>query len=233
MEVRQAPLAAAQPVQEDGAELPSPLTTAGAGWDLGNASSEKILYHAYASGNRSAFAELARKIEPDIACLIGRWVRDKGLVEDLVQDTLMTLATRIETFDPSRELMPWVYQIARHRTLDALRHQRRHPHPDLDLFALRNSTLFSDQGQGDPSRLCERRDWEDHVLKVLADLRATETAKGSQRARELEVFCAIHDEGLSYQQAAARFELPVGTVKSTVNRVKTRLSKALERERER
>ena len=52
--------------------------------------------------------------------------------EDLVQETLVALHTRRETYDPNYSLTAWMYAIARYRLIDFLRRQKRRTHADID-----------------------------------------------------------------------------------------------------
>ncbi len=53
--------------------------------------------------------------------------------EDLVQETLVALHTRRESYDPSLPLTAWLYAIARYRLIDHLRRvKRRGPHDNID-----------------------------------------------------------------------------------------------------
>lgn len=44
-----------------------------------------------------------------------------GMIEDLVQDTLLSLHSKRSSFDPQRAFYPWLAAIARYRWIDALR----------------------------------------------------------------------------------------------------------------
>ena len=53
--------------------------------------------------------------------------------EDLVQETLVALHTRRDTYDPAYPLTAWMYAIARYRLIDHLRRiRRRGPHTHID-----------------------------------------------------------------------------------------------------
>lgn len=45
----------------------------------------------------------------------------QAMVDDLIQDTLMSLHSKRATFDPARPFYPWLAAIARYRWIDALR----------------------------------------------------------------------------------------------------------------
>ncbi|MGE0741251.1 MAG: sigma-70 family RNA polymerase sigma factor [Hyphomonadaceae bacterium] len=52
--------------------------------------------------------------------------------EDLVQETLVALHTRRETYDPAYPLTAWMYAIARYRLIDFLRRAKHRAHASLD-----------------------------------------------------------------------------------------------------
>jgi RNA polymerase sigma-70 factor (ECF subfamily) len=52
--------------------------------------------------------------------------------EDLVQETLVALHTRRDSYDPAYPLTAWMYAIARYRLIDHLRRSRRRAHASLD-----------------------------------------------------------------------------------------------------
>lgn len=52
--------------------------------------------------------------------------------EDLVQETLVALHTRRETYDPNYPLTAWMYAIARYRLIDFLRRAKHRAHAPLD-----------------------------------------------------------------------------------------------------
>jgi RNA polymerase sigma-70 factor (ECF subfamily) len=52
--------------------------------------------------------------------------------EDLVQETLVALHTRRDSYDPTYPLTAWMYAIARYRLIDFLRRAKRRTHASLD-----------------------------------------------------------------------------------------------------
>lgn len=55
-----------------------------------------------------------------------------GAVDDLVQDTLMSLHRKRATYDPARPFLPWLAAIARYRWVDQLRRTYRADETMLD-----------------------------------------------------------------------------------------------------
>jgi RNA polymerase sigma factor (sigma-70 family) len=53
-------------------------------------------------------------------------------VDDLVQDTLISLHRKIASYDPTRPFLPWLAAIARYRWVDRLRQTYKHQAQTLD-----------------------------------------------------------------------------------------------------
>ena len=79
--------------------------------------------------------------------------------EDLVQETLVALHTRRDSYDPNYPLTAWLYAIARYRLIDFLRRAKHRNHASLDGV---------DPGQIDPDY--EASDAKRDVATLLAKL---------------------------------------------------------------
>ncbi len=83
------------------------------------------LMSAAQDGDRDSYARLLRDCEPVIRRAARRaGVRDDRL-EDVVQDTLMTLHNARQTYDPARSFTAWLSVIAQRRAVDVLRRTGR------------------------------------------------------------------------------------------------------------
>lgn len=76
-------------------------------------------------GNSQAYVELLAEITPFIRALVRPRLRDRETVEDVVQETLLTLHRVRATYDPSRSFSAWIAVIAARRAIDALRRRGR------------------------------------------------------------------------------------------------------------
>ncbi len=83
------------------------------------------------SGDKQAYAVLLEQT--------GRWLSRyfankiaPDAVEDLVQDTLISLHRKRSSYDPTRPFLPWLAAIARYRWVDRLRQTYRHQAKTLD-----------------------------------------------------------------------------------------------------
>jgi RNA polymerase sigma factor (sigma-70 family) len=83
------------------------------------------------TGDKQAYAVLLEQT--------GRWLSRyfahkiaPDAVDDLVQDTLISLHRKRASYDPSRPFLPWLAAIARYRWVDRLRQTYRHQAKALD-----------------------------------------------------------------------------------------------------
>ena len=77
------------------------------------------------SGDRAAYERLLREISPLIRALVRRHCSNRADIEEVVQDTLLTVHRVRHTYDPSRPFCPWLAAIAWSRSIDALRRRIR------------------------------------------------------------------------------------------------------------
>lgn len=126
---------------------------------------EAALVEGACRGDHAAFGELVKRYEGRLTSVICRFIRDRELVRDLVQETFLRAFERLEQFDPARRFGPWLFRIGVNLTLDHLRRKRRR-------FW---SVLFSESGEErrpEPAIVDPRRsiDLSQEVRRVLDDI---------------------------------------------------------------
>ncbi len=77
------------------------------------------------AGDRIAYEQLLRAVTPFIRAVARRHCRNPADLEELVQDSLLTLHRVRHTYDPGRPFSPWLAAIASRRSIDALRRRIR------------------------------------------------------------------------------------------------------------
>lgn len=146
-------------------------------------------------GDEDAYRHLLESVAADLRSYFRRRVREAPEVEDLVQDTLMTVHRARHTYDPARPFEPWLYAIARNTLVDAFRRDRRR---------------------------AERHAADDDVLTVAAEPPSHESAvdgifdglpEGQREALEM-----VKIKGLSIEQAAARAGVSQGAMRVRIHR---------------
>ncbi len=127
--------------------------------------------------------------------------------DDLVQDTLLRALSHIDSFQPGTNLHAWLFTILRNLFHSEYRKMRREV-PDVD--GIHASRLASQPEQSDRLFL------EDFKL-------ALQRLPPDQR----EALLLVGASGFSYEEAAGICNCAVGTIKSRVNRARTRLAQML------
>jgi RNA polymerase sigma-70 factor (ECF subfamily) len=89
------------------------------------------LMHSAQGGDKAAYRALLSSSRDWLLRFYARKVA-RGLADDLVQDTLMSIHAKRATYDPARPYYPWLAAIARYRWIDALRRIR--PEDELGDF---------------------------------------------------------------------------------------------------
>ena len=127
--------------------------------------------------------------------------------DDLVQDTLVRAIANAHRFELGTNLNAWLFTILRNLFHSEYRKRRREVEDPDGAYAGR---LTSQPEQG------SRLDLEDFRVALA-------TLPGEQR----EALLLVGASGFSYEETAAICGCAVGTVKSRVNRARTRLSAML------
>jgi RNA polymerase sigma-70 factor (ECF subfamily) len=124
-----------------------------------------------------------------------------------VQETLLRAIANIESFQPGTNMSAWMFTILRNLFRSEYRKRRREVEDTDGSYA---DTLKSHPEQG--SHL-EFKEFKAALAKLPPDQR--------------EALILVGASGFSYEEAAAICECAVGTIKSRVNRARTRLADLL------
>jgi len=135
----------------------------------------------------------------------------RELAEDATQQTFVQAWRAAGSFDPEREMGPWLVTIARRVAIDIHRRERRRDHDSLDDTATTDPALTSEPP--DIERSYEV--WE--LRRALDDLPPDER----------ELIELNHLRGLTHLEIAEQLGIPVGTVKSRSFRAHRRLAARL------
>ncbi|MGX7680225.1 RNA polymerase sigma factor [Jatrophihabitans sp. DSM 45814] len=130
---------------------------------------------------------------------------DVALAEDATQQTFIQAWRAASSYDPSRELGPWLATIARRAAIDVFRHERRHRNLD-GIESVENALVSPPPSAEQISDVWEVR----KALEKLPD-------------QDRELIRMQHYQELTHSEIAERLSIPVGTVKSRTFRAHRRL----------
>lgn len=150
------------------------------------------------SRDKAAFATLFDHFAPRLKTYVMRLGASAATADELVQETMLTLWRRADSFDPRQATAStWIFTIARNKRIDGLRRESR---PDLD--------------PDDPALAAQPDAAADEALAASeneAILRQAVAQLPDEQAELLRI-CYYGDK--SHRQIARELGLPLGTVKS-------------------
>lgn len=175
-----------------------------------DSSDEDLFRRFQRAGDEAAFEALVHRYEPHLFGYLRRYVRSPELAEDVSQATFLQVHLKRGSFAEGRRFRPWLYAIATHQAIDALRRNRRHRHVDLDTRLTGQATGTLAAGfPGREATADDRAETEEACRRVR-------TALDSLSTHQRLVMELVYDHGLKYREVARRIGIPVGTVKSRV-----------------
>ena len=190
-----------------------------------DANDDQLLIARARRGERGSFDALVRKHRDRAYVYAFRLTRDSDAAADVVADAFVRIHNALPNFKGQSTFKTWLYRILTNCYLDLRKRERARPHGSLDALV--------DGGEGDlgaqfaddapsPEEEAQRRARGDALQAALARM------PEYQRA----MIVMYHAEDMSYEEMAAALDLPVGTVKSRLNRARLNLRDGLLRHEE-
>jgi len=195
--------------------------------DLATVSDEELLSRYRETGQAADFNSLVQRYEKELYRYLVRYMGDAALAEDVFQNTFLQVHLKRGLYENGRPVRPWLYSIATHQAVDALRKAGRHPTVSLDQRVASSDSdagalvdLLVSETPGPLSELQgeERREWVRASVNRLPEaLRQT-------------LILAYHQD-LKYREIAEILKIPVGTVKSRLHAALAKLQEMARAER--
>jgi RNA polymerase sigma-70 factor, ECF subfamily len=168
------------------------------------------LMRAANRGNADAYRRVLEGLAPILRGLVRRGFAQYGLgpeeVEDVVQETLLAVHLKRQTWDEHQPLLPWVRAIARNKLIDNLRRRGRRVHVPID-------DVIDALAVDEEPALSNGVD----AARVLASL----------NGRQREIVQAISIEGATARQVAERLGMTEGAVRVALHRALKSIAGAL------
>jgi len=185
--------------------------------------SDEELLVRFCRGQQEAFAVMVRRYQGELYGYLRRYLGDAVLADDVFQNTFLQLYTKINTYEPGRRVRPWLYTIATHQAIDALRRKGRHQAVSLEVEREEGATedwpqLLSMLENRGPGPLEQTQEEERRQLVRASVDRLPEFLR--------QVVVLAYYQGLKYRDIADIMAIPVGTVKSRLHAALARLQEA-------
>lgn len=176
------------------------------------------------AGDQRAYRDLENKYREALTRHVGKMVRDKRQVEDLVQEAIIKAFTSLKSYSADYAFSTWLYKIATNHTIDYLRKKK------LQTLSIDKPVQTKD---GELRMELPDSTWRPD-RHVVADQRNALISAAIEQLPEKyhRVIVMRHTEELSYEEIATELELPLGTVKAHIFRARALLYKYLKDQRD-
>lgn len=172
---------------------------------------EDLLVAVGRERDRLAFGALFGHFAPRLKTYLRRLGCESGAAEELVQEVMLLVWRRAETYDPAQaSASTWVFTIARNKRVDSLRREQR---PEFDP----NDPALVPDADEPADRRMETRQSNDRLRAALKDL----------PPEQAELLRMAYFEDKPHSVISAENGIPLGTVKSRLRLAVDRLRKAL------
>lgn len=163
--------------------------------------------------DRAAFAELYSQVSPKLFSVCLRILKDRGEAEDALQEVFVKIWQRAGRFAAAgNSVMAWLVTIARNHSIDVLRARRPMGESREDDWQIADPAP-------DPEHEAVLK-WEgkriDRCMEELDPDRAVAVR-------------SAYVEGLTYQELAERYAVPINTIRTWLRRSLLKLRECLDR----
>jgi len=180
---------------------------------------DEVLMTRVCARDMEAFRVLYVRYEQRIFNFVLRYTGNRGLAEDLLQETFWRVWQAARTFNPARGgFRSWLFKVAINATRSELSLKRHVLEvPDGTTGSPRESTVPVPDSAGDPSKHFERNETSMLVAKAVARL--------SPQLREVVALRSL--EGMKFHDIALLTGEPAGTLRSRFHRAMIELRRRL------
>jgi RNA polymerase sigma factor (sigma-70 family) len=153
-------------------------------------------------GNSVAYEKLLAELLPEVTRIARSRVFDQAAVDDVVQNTLLSIHRARHTYRPERPFGPWLRAIARNASIDYYRQSKRRRDREvtgdvIDHLSDERSSIDTERLENAPI-----------IAQAVAEL----------PDKQREAVSLIHLEGLSVAEAALRAGVSVSALKVRAHR---------------
>lgn len=184
-------------------------------------SEERRLIERCVNGDRSALDDLVRRYQQRAYQFAFRLTADPEEAADLTSEAFVRAYKNIKNFRKESQFSTWLFRILTNCFLDHRKKEKLRKHESLDSLVKTEDGEVSKQIESpeqtpiDISEQGERiRLLQEAILKLPEYQRV--------------MIVMYHVDNLSYEEMAATLDLPIGTVKSRLNRARLALRELLE-----
>ena len=164
-----------------------------------------------------AFDILVNRYKNRLINFVYRFVKDYDVSEDIVQETFLRVFRHRHNYKAIANFSTWIFTIAGNLAKSELRRRKRWRFLSVDAVNEDEKKFDLPDNGIQPDRAASVSIMEESIQKAIDSL----------QIKYKEALILRDIEGMSYKQIADITGVPVGTVKSRVNRARKKLQKKL------
>jgi len=179
--------------------------------------SDKELILRFQQGDELAYVELVNRYRDRLMNFIFRFVGTKQEAEDIVQDTFVKLYQKKDYYRPISAFSTWIFTIAANLAKTELRKRKRRKVSYLSQLGIEDKDFdIPVQDNTDKETLGEFT--ESQIQDAIQSLQL-----------HFRTALILRDiEELSYEEISKILDVPLGTIKSRINRARLQLQEKLQ-----
>ncbi len=179
--------------------------------------SDEELMAQFQDGNESAYLQIVGRFKDRLFNFIYRFVGDADQADDLVQDTLIKVYTHRHSYREIARFSTWIYTIAGNLARTELRKRKRRATFSMSTLGIGDKDYEIPSEDESPTKHLEEAQTEQDIRRALAQL--------PLNFRTVIILRDVQE--LSYEEISKIMKIPLGTVKSRVNRARLRMQEVL------
>lgn len=179
--------------------------------------SDEDVIERFQGGDLVAFDVIVARYKEHLINYIMSFVGEKSDAEDIVQDTFVKIYRFRQSYKKVAKFSTWIYTVAGNLARSELRKRRRQQLYVMSNLGNEGKEFEAVETRVNSDEMTDSSVTKDLIRKAIRQL--PEKYQDIIRLREIE--------NLSYEEIAQHTDLPIGTIKSRVNRARERLQKTL------
>jgi RNA polymerase sigma-70 factor (ECF subfamily) len=179
--------------------------------------SDEQLIARFQLGDVQAYDLLVRRYKDQLLNFVYRFVGNRTDAEDIVQETFLRVYKNKHMYKEIAKFSTWVYTIAGNLAKTELRRRKRHKIFSVSNFVNEERDYDIPDREHSPEKKVDSTIQEDIIQKAIEKLPA--------KFREVIILRDI--QGFAYEEISQILDIPLGTVKSRVNRGRLKLQEDL------
>jgi RNA polymerase sigma-70 factor (ECF subfamily) len=178
--------------------------------------SDKELILRFQKGDELAYVELVNRYRDRLMNFVYRYVGTREEAEDIVQDTFVKLFQKKDYYRPISEFSTWIFTIASNLAKTELRKRKR-----------RKVSYLSQIGMEEKDFDIPVEDTTDE--EMVGEFTESQIQNAIQSLQlHFRTALILRDiEELSYEEISKILDVPLGTIKSRINRARLQLQEML------